>query len=220
MQNKKWHSFSSIFSNPKIFAFFSNRYFSKLKNNTRNNFVNLTGLKGKVIVPNQNHSNKIYFVQKSGDVNNCDGVFSNDEDLICSIQVADCMPIFFANKFLNVYGIIHVGWRGLVNNIISNTKDLLIRNNYNLEDFEIIIGPSIQKCCFEVQSDIIQKFNKKFVKKSNGGFLVDLQQNALSDLNSLDLRKNITLVPECTFCNSEYYFSYRKIIVIIIECMD
>lgn len=212
MNNNQFISFSSQFSNPNISAFFSNKNFSKLKNNTRNNFANLTGLNGKLIIPKQTHSNILYFAQNGGKIDNCDGVFSSDKNLICSIQVADCMPIYFANKFLNVYGIIHAGWRGLVNNIILNARDLIIKNNYILEDFEIIIGPSIQKCCFEVKSDIINKFNKKFViKKNNGGFLIDLQGNAFSELHNFGFKKqNIIIENECTFCNSDYYLSYRR----------
>jgi len=212
MNNTKWISFSSKFSNPNIYAYFSKKHFLKLKNNSRNDFANLVGLKGKLIIPKQIHSNKLFFSQFEGDKNNCDGTFTDNKNLICSIQVADCMPIYFANKFLNVYGIIHVGWRGLVNNIILNSRDLIIKNNYSIEDFEIIIGPSIQRCCFEVQLDIIDKFNKKFVvKKSNGGFFVDLQSNALSELHNLGFKKqNIIIENECTFCNSDYYFSFRR----------
>ena len=212
MNDAQWITFSSKFSNPNISAFFSNKNFSKLKNNTRRKFANLTGLKGRLIIPDQIHSNKLYFARNGGVIDNCDGIFSNDKNLICSIKVADCMPIYFANKFLDVYGIIHVGWRGLVNDIILNAKDLIVKNNYSLKDFEIIIGPSIQKCCFEVKSDVIDKFNKKFIiKKNDGGFLVDLQGNALTELHNFGFKKqNITIETECTFCNSDYYLSYRR----------
>jgi len=212
MNDARWITLSSKFSNPNISAFFSNKNFSKLKNNKRSNFANLTGLKGKLIIPNQIHSNRLCFTHSEGEIDNCDGTFSNDKNLICSIQVADCMPIYFANKFLNVFGIIHVGWRGLINNIILNAKDIIIKNNYSLKDFEVIVGPSIQKCCFEVKSDVVDKFNKKFVmKKNNGGFLVDLQGNALSELHNFGFKKqNITIETECTFCNSDYFLSYRR----------
>jgi YfiH family protein len=208
----QWISLSSEFSNPNISAFFSNKNFSNTKNNSRSEFANLTGFKGSLIIPKQIHSNKLFFAKTKGIINDCDGAFSDAENLICSIQVADCMPIFFANKFNNVFGLIHAGWRGLVNNIILESKKLIINNNYCPSDFEILIGPSIQKCCFEVQSDVVKKFGKKFVsKKNNGGFLVDLQSNAQSELQNCGFKKNnIHIIPECTFCNPDKYLSYRK----------
>ena len=53
---------------------------------------------------------------------------------------------------------------------------------------------------------------EKFVeKKINKSFKVNLQNNAKSDLYLTGfLEKNIEVVPICTFCNSETYFSYRK----------
>ena len=70
MNNTKWISFSSKFSNPNIYAYFSKKNFLKLKNNSRNDFANLVGLKGKLITPKQIHSNKLCFSQFEGDENN------------------------------------------------------------------------------------------------------------------------------------------------------
>ena len=50
----------------------------------------------------------------------------------------------------------------------GNTKKfhyLLKRNKIHLEDVQVFVGPSIQKCCFEVGQDILSKFNKNFIKK-------------------------------------------------------
>ena len=108
----------------------------------------------------QTHSTNVSFCSTKEYVENCDGTFTNEGKKICSIQVADCMPIFFAHLTEKVYGIVHVGWRGLVNGILDNSADLLVREDYKLSDFEIFIGPPIQNCCFEVGDDIINKFEQ------------------------------------------------------------
>ena len=206
-------SFSSKFTNPNIHASFSNKFLKMSLNDKRESFAILSNFVNKsLIIPIQTHSSRVVFSDESGSINNCDGSFSTKENLICSIQVADCMPIYFAHKIKNVFGLIHVGWRGLVNQIIMNTGELLLMNKYKLEEFDVLIGPSIQSCCFEVQSDVVVQFDEKFVeKKINKSFKVNLQENAKSDLCVSGFsEKNIEVLPICTFCNSDTYFSYRK----------
>ena len=38
---------------------------------------------------------------------------TDNHENVCSIKVADCMPIFFGHCTIPVFGVIHVGWRGL-----------------------------------------------------------------------------------------------------------
>ena len=47
------------------------------------------------LIPNQIHSNNVNFSNKPGQINKCDGVFTSNPNVVCSIKVADCMPIFF-----------------------------------------------------------------------------------------------------------------------------
>lgn len=206
-------SFSSKFTNPNISASFSNKFLKSSLNDKRESFALQSSFVNRsLIIPVQTHSKRVVFSNESGEIKNCDGSFSTNENLVCTIQVADCLPIYFAHKFKNVFGLIHAGWRGLVDQIIMSTGQLLLSNKYKLEEFEVLIGPSIQSCCFEVQSDVVSLFDVKFVeKKINKSFKVDLQHNAKSDLCVAGfLEKNIEVVSICTFCNSDTYFSYRK----------
>ena len=206
-------SFSSKFTNSSISASFSNKFLKSSLNDKRKSFALQSSFVNKsIIVPVQTHSKRVVFSNKGGEIQNCDGSFSINENLVCSIQVADCLPIYFAHKFKNVFGLIHAGWRGLVNQIIMSTAELLLINKYKLEEFDVLIGPSIQSCCFEVRSDVVCLFDEKFVeKKINKSFKVDLQQIAKSDLCAAGFSgNNIEVVPICTFCNSDTYFSFRK----------
>ena len=171
-------------SNKKIkIYFFSKQYMIKKKINEIN-YKSFKEFKGKdFLIPNQIHSANVNFSDIPGRFDNCDGVFTSNPKVVCSIRVADCMPIFFAHQYLSFYGVVHAGWRGLTNGILKNTSILLKDMKLCLTNFDIFIGPSIQKCCFEVSSDIVNSFPAKYVKqKSDKKFMVDLQKIAFDEL--------------------------------------
>tara|TARA_B100000003_G_scaffold185046_1_gene179065 strand:+ start:263 stop:946 length:684 start_codon:yes stop_codon:yes gene_type:complete len=208
-----WLDLSSYLSNNQVKAFFSYNSFPSRSLEARNNFLNQTGfIKKSLLVPIQVHSKNVILKNEAGKVNGVDGVFTFNPDIVCSIQVADCMPIYFCHQIEKKFGIIHVGWRGLVDGIIFQSNRLLNNNGLNLDDFELIIGPSIQQCCFEVRNDIIQKFDKQFINKiDENRFKVNLQSIAISQLNDLNFNtEKIKVISECTFCNPEKYYSYRR----------
>ena len=202
------------FSNNNIRAFFSLRSFSANGEAGRSEFAKIVGFKPQnLITPIQTHSTNVNFLFTADLVQSCDGVFTNKKELTCSIQVADCMPIYFAHLSENVFGLVHAGWRGLVDGILEESAVLLLKNEYKLSDFEIVIGPSIQKCCFEVRDDIIEKFKSEFVILTNqdGVYKIDLQKYAFSNMADMGFEEsNIELSNDCTFCLQEKYHSFRR----------
>tara|TARA_B100001250_G_scaffold349884_1_gene321335 strand:- start:71 stop:739 length:669 start_codon:yes stop_codon:yes gene_type:complete len=202
------------FSNEDIKAVFSLRSFETGGEIGRKAFAKKVGFNSQnLIVPTQTHSTNVNFVSTAKVIRNCDGIFTNGKNITCSIQVADCMPIFVAHLTKNVFGLVHAGWRGLVNGILEESSKLIIENGYRLPDFEIIIGPSIQKCCFEVRDDIVQRFKSEFVIQTdeNGKYKVDLQKYALSVLTDSGFEESkIKFISECTYCLKEKYHSYRR----------
>ena len=208
-----WLDLSSYFSNNQIKAFFSYKSFPSQGLEGRRDFVNQTGFdENTIIIPKQIHSKNVVLQYKAGEINGVDGVFTFNPDLVCSIQVADCMPIFFSHLTENKFGLIHVGWRGLVDGIIYESIRLLDNHGLNIDEFEIIIGPSIQSCCFEVKNDIIKNFEKEFLKKINeNNFKVNLQAIAISQLKSFNYNtEKIKVISDCTFCNPKKYHSFRR----------
>ena len=126
--------------------------------------------------------------------------------------MADCLPVFFIHKTKFFYGIVHVGWRGLVNGILQNSVNLILKNNIFLDDIQVFVGPSIQKCCFEVGPEIIHLFNNNYIKKIKyGKYLVDLQSSLKFQLESYGMKqKQINIHSDCTSCTVNKYFSYRR----------
>ena len=213
MNNLNYIDISSLFSNQSIRALFSLKTFAVTGQINANTFAKEVGFDPTTLtIPQQIHSSNVSVCSLPGKISECDGTFTNQSDLVCSIQVADCLPIFFAHRFELIFGLVHAGWRGLVNNIILESGLLLKKCNYDLSEFEVIIGPSIQKCCFEVGPDIVDNFNSRYVKNINSNKVkVDLQKLAFDKFLEIDFKKNnIYQMDDCTLCNSEKYYSYRK----------
>jgi len=164
------------------------------------------------LIPNQTHSKNIVFSNQPGQIHNCDGVFTSNSEVACLIKVADCMPVFFAHQSIMFYGVVHAGWRGLTKGILKRTSILFTEHNLKLNEVDIYIGPSIQKCCFEVSKDIIDKFPPWSVKpKRSGKFRVDLQKIAIEELKVGGFNKNkIKISSDCSFCKKNIYYSYRR----------
>ena len=77
----------------------------------------------------------------------------------------------------------------------------MYENKLQLNEIDIYIGPSIQKCCFEVSKDIIERFPPWSIRpKRSGKFMVNLQKIALEDLRSIGFeKKRIKIDSDCSF---------------------
>ena len=71
--------------------------------------------------------------------------------MVCSIKVADCLPIYFVNSVSKTIGLVHAGWRGLSSGIIKNYLKKIDKETDSYRNTFVIIGPSIQRCCFQIQ---------------------------------------------------------------------
>lgn len=165
-----------------------------------------------LLIPNQTHSKNVVFSNKPGKIHNCDGVFTFNPRVICLIKVADCMPIFFAHQDRSFYGVVHAGWKGLTKGILKGTSILFTDHKIKFNEIDIYIGPSIQKCCFEVSKDIIDKFPSWSIKpKRSGKFMVNLQKIAFEELSAIGFnKKRIKVSSDCSFCEKNNYYSYRR----------
>lgn len=141
-----------------------------------------------------------------------DGLITNETDLVLSVTIADCVPIYFYDDVKKVIWIAHAWWRWIVNGITKSMIDKFVSDyDSNHKDIYVYIGPHIQKCHFEVKDDIISKFDKEFIIKENWVIKVDLLSMIKKQFLSLWLSKyNITSSIECTYCESDKYFSYRR----------
>ena len=96
----------------------------------------------------------------------------------------------------------------------------IMTENYNskLEDIEVYILPSIDKCHFEVQVDVYNEFKNSFnnidkytiYKKDIDRYYIDTKSLNRDYLISLGINKNNIYVNElCSVCEGKHIHSYR-----------
>lgn len=159
----------------------------------------------------ENDCGKGIFQQES-DIRDTDGLITNQRGIALIIFSADCVPLLFYDPIKQVVAASHAGWRGTVKQIGGKTVRLM-KEKFGSDPKDIIaaIGPSIGKCCFEVDRDTASLFDEKYcVSKPNSKFHVDLWSVNRDNLVSEGLEPiNIYISDECTICNLDKYYSYR-----------
>lgn len=142
-----------------------------------------------------------------------DASITRDKNVALAIMTADCLPILLTDKEGKEVAAIHGGWRPLAGNIIAKTV-----NQMHSKPTELIawLGPCIGNSAFEVGGEVKQAFvgldpmfNRAFVKQANGKYLADLQLIARLQLSSLGVTA-IAALKECTYQQTNKYYSYRK----------
>jgi len=143
----------------------------------------------------------------------CDGLITNKPEIILSVTVADCFPVFLFDSKQKVIGILHCGWRSVAKNIIENCVDKM-RTDFNSKSKNLLIniGPGIQKCHFQVGKEFIVNFHEydEFFNFENEKIFFDLNGVIVKKLIFKGIHlKNIENDESCTFCN-ERLWSYRR----------
>ena len=165
-----------------------------------------------LVLLKQIHSNKIIEVNKNSLAKKADGMISKDTDLALGILTADCAPLIFSGK--KYYGIIHLGWKGLFKNIISNLVRILKDKKEEISNVLCSVGPHLNKEFFEVKKDFIDLVrNQKpelahFICFEDNKYFFDFSGSIKNDLIINGFEK-INISPFDTFSNNKEFFSYR-----------
>jgi YfiH family protein len=142
-----------------------------------------------------------------------DAVLTKRDDVLICVQVADCLPIFLVNETNKVIGMVHAGWRSTLLGIIRRT---LIRAKADFGcqpgDFMALLGPCIQACCYKISDDVAILFDRECIKPAkNGNLTLDLICANVKQLTDCGVKQDrIFDVGECTCCNADLFFSYRR----------
>jgi YfiH family protein len=165
--------------------------------------------KKTIVSMSQIHSTNIEVVNNKKIVyKNVDGIFSSNKNYALKVKTADCLPIFFIHEHENIFGVIHAGWKGLKNGIISKSTKLLSSHINDLNEITVLIGPSISQKNYEVKNEFIDYFGNEFIDKVGDKFFCNLKGVASSQLQKLGV-KNIIDCNQCTYENENYH-SYRR----------
>ncbi len=148
-----------------------------------------------------------------------DGLITNEKGVTLVTYHADCTSIFFLDPVKKVIALAHAGWRGTAGKIVCNMIDKMI-DIYGCKVKDIVcgIGPSIGKCCYEIDEKVYNQFieikeidiNKATTKCENNKYLLDLCEVNKQLLIKKGLEEhNIQVSDICTKCNNDLLFSHR-----------
>lgn len=147
----------------------------------------------------------------------CDGLMTDQPGLPLMILTADCCPVLLFDPVRKAAAAVHAGWRGTALGIAGKAVREMVREyGCRSEDIIAAIGPCISKCCFETDSDVPDAMKaalghncENYITRSGDKYFVDIK-----GINAEFLRRegvvNIHITDECTACNTQRYFSHRK----------
>ncbi len=153
-----------------------------------------------------------------------DGLITVSPNRLISIGTADCAPILLLDPTKRVCAAIHAGWRGSVSDITGNAVRKM-RAEYGSDPADIFagIGPTINACCFEVGTDVVEAISEKTPYRDEDIFYQGKGQEAaekwqmnLVRLNRLQLMDaglpphQIEAAGLCTHCLPNLFYSYRR----------
>lgn len=171
--------------------------------------------KTRLISCQQIHDNKIALIntKKKLFLSGYDGLVTT-KSLYLNIRTADCMPMFFYDPKLKLIGAVHAGWKGLLSGIIENMLTIIKRNNGNLANVFVSIGPHIRACCYRVPEQRWDLFKNKIDCHigivNQGNLFLDMETIAVYFLIKHGLLpKHIEVLPFCSCCNQRFYSNRR-----------
>lgn len=178
-----------------------------------------------IMKPQQTHTDRVEIVETIEQLDNVDGMITNQKDITLLTTSADCTSLLFYDPIKRVIGNVHSGWKGTLQGISKKTVEKMIKQyQCNSADIICCICPCIKQCCFEVEDDVKELFEKEYKNLDNmdtiikTGEVVEGKQKYYIDTTEINkqLLKNIGLKQEniidseiCTMCHPEYFHSYR-----------
>ncbi|HEY9209045.1 peptidoglycan editing factor PgeF [Acidovorax soli] len=168
-----------------------------------------------------------------------DACVATEPGAVCTIMVADCLPVLLAHASGAMVGAAHAGWRGLAGMqgvgvlesvfekftvlALAGKAQPAIKNeaiDALAADTMAWLGPCIGPTAFEVGAEVREAFCQHhpaaqacFVAQGQGKFLADLAALARLRLRALGVTQiygNDSSAAWCTVGNASRFFSYRR----------
>lgn len=178
----------------------------------------------------QTHSDHIYKVTQddkgkgvfdyASAIKDTDALYTKEKGICLGIYTADCVPVLMADPVTGIIAAIHAGWQGTVKEITKKTiQHLKEHEGVDPKNLSVYIGASISQPVFEVGLEVIEKVKNMSIdttgtyyinESTQKGFVDNKELNRLQCVSEGVLPNHITVDKNCTFSNTENFFSYRK----------
>lgn len=159
----------------------------------------------------QVHGNRVLSLNGSPlKLEEADAVHTLVSEFPLSVFTADCIPLlFFTPDPRGPIAAAHCGWRGALSQIAKRVVDRCARG-----DLEVMFGPCILSCCFEVKEDFLLRFENEgqnttpHLERRGEKKYFDLVNYVIqTQLNGVKIHRDFLC---CTKCSSPPLPSYRR----------
>ena len=147
---------------------------------------------------------------RGGPLPEADGIITNFSGIPIVVRTADCLPVFIFDPEKNCIGLVHAGWRGTAKQIALKAAQAM-RDNWacSPQDLQILLGPAIRSCCYEVGPELKNFSSEEIVARDNKIFL-DLILANRRQLLRYGVKPINIFDSEIYTCCDKSYFSYRR----------
>jgi len=142
-----------------------------------------------------------------------DAAVARNPGSVCTVMVADCLPVLLTDRAGSVVAAAHAGWRGLAAGVLENTVRAM---GTTPDELLAYLGPAIGPSAFEVGADVRDAFLARnadaasaFVAHKPGRWLADLFALARQRLRA----SRVTQIYGgglCTYSDPRRFFSHRR----------
>jgi YfiH family protein len=128
-----------------------------------------------------------------------DGHLVSATEMAALVFAADCVPVALAGP--GAVAMLHCGWRGLTAGIVAKAVEAT-------EATDAAVGPSIGRCCYEVDAGVLDAF-ADLGEGVSAGRMLDLPEVARRQLRQQGVER-IEVSGLCTSCEPDLFFSHRR----------
>jgi len=151
-----------------------------------------------------------------------DIIVTAEPELALAVRSADCVPLLIADRRNGAVAAAHAGWRGMAARVAGVAVAALAREfGSRPRDLMAAAGPSIGAPCYEVGSDVKERFEKRgfdardlarwFSVSRSERWLFDGWQATRDQLVAADVPADqIFMSGMCTASYPETFCSYRR----------
>lgn len=171
----------------------------------------------RLFLPVQKHTDRIHILRSGMEPVTADAVITDRRGVLIGVKVADCVPVLLLDRRRLVAGAVHAGWRGTAAGILKKTVEKMGEHfSSSPKDIHVAIGPSIRGCCYEVGDDVAAAVKDgtgegPYHVLRGGIRYIDLSSaNMVQAVSSGIPGENIWKAMECTSCNPDRFYSYRR----------
>lgn len=147
------------------------------------------------------------------DGRSADGLVVRNRDLVPSVTVADCMPIWIYHEASGAFGVLHSGWKG-TGILARAAEDFRLRLGAEPARLSVILGPAIGSCCYAVDEARARSFAAEYgpaagYLEGDGSWRVDLIEANLAIARRTGIGSAL-VVDACTSCDGRLGSNRRE----------